>query len=881
MRSKVHIDCCTAIRFLVAVAMFTLLSFSAFAQQKITGTVIDARTRQPLDYVNVYYDKKGVGGQTDEKGRFSIPENSEWKELTISSMGYISQVIKIKPGKTKNISIKLVPSPHQIKDIIITASKTKYSRKDNPSVEFMKKVIAHKKMNDLKSKDYYSYSSYEKIVSSVNNVTEKVLESGKLKNFEFVKDQVERCPETGKLILPLTMHEKVTDYFYRKSPKANKAILRADKKQGLTTLFQTGDIMNTALEDVFTEVNIFDNVCRLFQYPFTSPIANNAISFYRYYIEDTLYIDTDRVIQVGFIANNQQDLGFTGHLYVMDDSTYQIRRVQLRIPGRSDINFVESMNISQDFATLPTGERVIIKNDMLVELKLVDLIPTGALVQRTVRNSNFIFDSIPDITLKQIKGSLYTDPNASLKNDEYWAQVRGTAELTQTEKNMGNFMTKLKKVKGFGPVLFVFKTLMENFVETGDSTHNYVDIGPVNTVVSYNHYDGLRLRASALTNANLSPHLFAKGYLAYGVQTKQIYGQGQLIYSFRDNSYLPQEFPRNDISLTYMNDIISPFDQFIKTDKDNMFLSLKSGTNDQFSHLDRWTVKYQREFESGLSYSGEFRRTKSTPVDKLFYQSLDGGAQPVNDPTKWIDNMTTSEFTASFTFEPGALYSNTKQRRLKMNKDAPIITLSHTFGINGLFGSDYSYNISELNIFKRIWLPHAWGRMDVNFRAGAQWNKVPYPMLLQAPANQSYIIQQNTFEMVNSLEFLNDRYALMFFDWNLNGKLFNRIPLLQRLKWREFVGFNIMMATLTDKNNPATSNYTDSDLLYFPGHFNDAGEYESNTYRMDWDRPYMEARFGISNIFKLFHIEAVRRLSYLDNDNAKKWGFRLMIKMQF
>lgn len=850
-------------------------------QAQITGTVIDARTGQPLDYVNVYYDKKGVGGITDGKGKFSIKENEDWKEITVSSLGYISQIIKLKPGKKKNIRIRLVPSPQQIKDIVITASKNKYSRKNNPSVEFMKKVIAHKKANDLKNKDYYTFTSYEKMVCSVNNVTDKVLESDKLKSFDFVKDQVELCPETGKWILPLTMHEKVTDYYYRNHPKSNKAIVRADKKQGLTTLFQTGDIFNNAVEDVFTEVNIYENVCRLFQYPFTSPIADNAISFYRYYIQDTTYIDNDRVIQVGFIANNQQDFGFTGHLYVMDDSTYQVRRVHLRIPGRSDVNFVESMNISQDFATLPTGDRVMTVNDMLVELKLIDLIPPGALIQRTVRNSDYSFDSIPDITLKKIKGATYIDPNASLKDEKYWAEVRGTTELSNTEKNLGKFVTNLKKVKGFKPAIFVFKTLMENFIETGDSTHNYVDIGPVNTAISYNHYDGLRLRVSAITNANLSPHLFGKGYVAYGTQTKNVYGKGELIYSFKNNAYLPDEFPKHDISLSYMNDVVSPFDQFLKTDKDNMFLAVKSGKNDQFTHVHKWRVNYQREYESGFGYSASLTRTHTKPVDELFYQQLNGTPVPENDPVKWLKNMNTTELTASVTFEPGAVYSNTKQRRIKMNKDAPIITLSHTLGIDGLLGSDYHYNISELNIYKRIWMPHAWGKIDLNFRAGAQWNKVPYPMLLLPPANQSYIIQQNTFEMINALEFMNDRYALMFFDWHLNGKIFNRIPLLQRLKWREFVGFNIMMASLTDKNNPATSDYTDKDLFYFPGHFKEDGTYECNTYRMDWDRPYMELRFGIANIFKLFHVEAVRRLSYLDNDKAKKWGFRLMIKMQF
>lgn len=846
---------------------------------QITGTVIDARTREPLDYVNVYYDKKGVGGQTDEKGKFSIKEHPEWKEITVSSMGYVSQVIKLRPGK-KNITIKLVPSPHQITDIVITASKNKYSRKNNPSVEFMKRVIAHKKRNDIRSKDYYQYSSYEKVVCSVNNLNAGSFESDRMRKFAFMKDQIQKCDETGKMVLPLTLREKVTDYYFRKHPKSSKSVVKADRKSGMTTLFQTGDIFNNAIEDVFTEVNIFEEVCRLFQYPFPSPIANNAITFYRYYLQDTTYIDNDRVIQVSFIPNNQQDFGFTGHLYVMDDSTYQVRRVNLRIPGRSDINFVESLNITQDFAILPTGERVVTSNDMLVELQLADLIPTGALIQRTVRNRNYVFDSIPELTLKKIKGSSYTEPDASLKTEGYWSQMRGV-ELTKTEKNLDGFMDNLKKVRGFRPVLFVFKTLMENFIETGDSTNNKVDIGPVNTVISYNDYDGLRLRFSALTNANLNPNLFASGYLSYGTKTQRFYGKGTLRYSFIKKAYLPDEFPIYDISFSYMNDIVSPTDQFLKTDKDNMFLAIKSSSTDQYSHIRKWNLKYTHEHENGLSYYLEGVRTDNKPVDKLFYQSLDGAPCPANDPAKWIDNITTTEFTASISFEPGAFYSNTKQRRIKMNKDAPIFTLTHTIGVNGLLGGEYTSNVSELNIYKRFWLPHAWGRMDMNFRAGAQWNKVPYPMLLMPPSNQSYIIQKNTFEMLNNLEFLHDRYALMFFNWDLNGKIFNRLPLIQKLKWREFVGFNIMMASLSDRNNPASSGYTDSELFYFPGHFLPDGTWESNTYDMSWDKPYMEVRFGISNIFKLLHVEAVRRLSYLDNRDARKWGFRLMFKMQF
>ena len=117
--------------------------------------------------------------------------------------------------------------------------------------------------------------------------------------------------------------------------------------------------------------------------------------------------------------------------------------------------------------------------------------------------------------------------------------------------------------------------------------------------------------------------------------------------------------------------------------------------------------------------------------------------------------------------------------------------------------------------------------------------------------------------------------------WDMNGKIFNRIPLLKKLKWREFIGVNMLWGTLTDKNNPAKSNYSDGELFYFPSHFNKDGVYESNTYVMDPNTPYVELRMGIHNIFKLVHVEYIRRLTYLNHPDINKDGFRFMVRVTF
>ena len=853
------------------------LSLGAYAQ--VTGVVIDSKTRQPVDVANVYYEGTTTGATTDEKGRFTIMERDDWNELTISSLGYVTQKVRLIRGKKKNLKILLVSSPRQIEEVTIEGRRSRYRRRDNPAVELMRKVIDHKKSYDLHQKDFFTYTKYEKMVFSINEFTEKVFEESEMKRFAFLKDHVERCPETGKLILPLTVDESISELFFRKSPHTEKTVIKAQSSKGVNELVNTGDILTSVLKDVFTDVDIYENECRLLQHPFKSPIANSAISFYRYYIEDTLMIDGDKVIQIEFGPNNLQDFGFSGTLFVMADSSYQVRKVELHIPTRSDVNFVENMVISQDFAELPTGERVVVSNDMLVELKLVSFL-NKLQVQRVIRNNNYSFEEISQKVFKRIKGTVFKEPDAEMQSDDFWNEYR-EVELTHSESQMDTFLDRLQKVKGFKYLIFGFKALVENFVETGDSVHpNYVDIGPVNTIITSNHYDKWRFRASALTNANLSPHFFASGYIAYGTKTHNVYGKLQLTYAFNKKAYLPREFPMNNLSVTYMNDVISPFDKFIPTDKDNMFLALKATDVDQFTHTKEVSLAYNREYLNGLKFDVSITHARNEPVDALFYQPLDDAGIPVNDPTRWKRRLTTSEAKASVSFEPGAAYVNTKQRRVKINKEAPIVTVSHTMGFNKLLGGEYEYNVTEGTIYKRIWIPNSFGKMDFLIKGGIQWNKVPFPLLIHPAANQSYIVTDNTFALIGNLEFLNDRYLSVMYMWDLNGKLFNRIPLLKKLKWREMIGVNMLWGALTDKNNPSKTNDM-SGLFYFPGHFQSDGSYECNTVVMDKKTPYMELRLAIHNIFKIVHIEYVRRLTYLTNPNINRWGIRLKVRMTF
>ena len=849
--------------FLLFLLLGCCISVSA---QNIQGVVTDSLTNDPIPYLSVFYEGKGVGSITDNDGHYKVETRKGWNKLTFSAVGYVTKVVNIIPGVTKNLNVRMRPDDIMLDEVVVKPKREKYSRKNNPAVELMKKVIAHKNNNKLSENDYYQYNKYQKITMSLNDVTPEMLEKGMYKKMPFLKDQIELCEETNKFILPISVDETASQKIYRKHPKSEKTLIKGMSSTGVNELFATGDMLSTVLKDVFTDVNIYDNDIRLLQYPFISPISSSdAISFYKFYIMDTTFVDKDKCFHLTFVPNNSQDFGFTGHLYVLADSSYTVKKCTMNLPKKSGVNFVDNMDIIQEFEQLPNGEWVLKTDDMIVEMTLMKIMQ-GFQIRRTTRYSDYAFDELPQQLFKR-KGAEIKEADAMMRGDDFWNQYR-PVPLTQTESSMDMLVKRLEQMPGFKYVIFVLKAFIENFVETGTKEHpSKVDIGPVNTMISNNYIDGLRLRMSAQTTANLNPHLFLKGYYAYGFKDHRSKYMGEVEYSFNKKEYLPREFPKNSITFSYQYDVMSPTDKFLKTDKDNVFVSFKTSTVDQMSYVRNIALKYENETQFGLKTTVEVKNSKDEPTGGLAYITND-------DQKTLIPEIQTMEASLAFRYAPGETFVNTKQRRIPVSFDAPVFTLSHTTGFKGVLGGEYNFNLTEVGLYKRFWFS-SWGKIDMFVKGGAQWNKVPFPLLIMPAANLSYILQRETFNLINNMEFLNDRYASLDVSWDLNGKIFNRIPLLKKLKWREAIGFKMLYGHLTDKNNPM-KHPGDSELFLFP-----TRDGRPTSFVMDPKTPYMECSVGIHNIFKILHIDYVRRLNYLDHPDANKWGVRFMVMMTF
>ena len=844
-----------------------LLIFSlAIDAQTIRGVVVDEETGDSIPHPGLQYKKGKVVVSGGSDGSFSIPRlNDEY--LTVSAVGYKTLQILIGPNTPARMRITLKPDTKRLKEVTVRGKKGKYSRKNNPAVELMKRVIAAKKRNDLENHDYYRYDKYQKLTLAVNDITPAEVEKEKGKNRQWLVNQIEFCPYNNKLILPLSVDETITQHIYRKDPKKEKTIVLGQRATGVNDLIQTGEMLNTVLKDVFTDVDLYDDQIRLLQYPFTSPIGKDAIAFYRFYIVDTVYVDRDECYHLEFTPNNQQDFGFRGELWVLTDSTLHVKKCRLSLPRKSDVNFTDNLSVTQEFTKLPNGEWVLTTDDMYVEMSVVDFL-TKAVVIRTTRMTDYAFDPIPDKAFKG-KAKVKYDPSSRMRGDDFWADNR-TVELTGSERGMGTFIDNLTKTKGFKYLLFGMKVLIENYVETGGKTHpSLVDIGPINTMVSTNFIDGMRTRLSAQTTANLNPRLFVSGYYARGWDSRKNYYKGQVTYSFNKKEYMPWEFPKRTLTFTSTYDVCSPSDKFMPTDKDNVFTSFKWTDVDKMMFYNRQELAFEYEQDWGFKTTVKLKTEENEACGKLYFTPL--SLYDAETPAIEHGKIRTTEASIELRYAPGETYVNTKQRRLKINYDPPVFTLSHTVGVKGVLGGDYNYNFTEASVYKRFWL-NSWGKLDVTLKGGIQWNKVPFPLLIMPAANLSYIVEDETFNMINNMEFLNDRYASLDVSWDLNGKIFNRIPLIKKLKWREWLGVKVLWGTLTDKNNPTlAANAGDPLLMQFP----------EGSYVMDPHRPYIELIAGIHNIFKIFHVQFVHRLNYNGLPTAKKNGVRLMMRFTF
>ena len=857
------------IRYIILIALLQAVAgiFLSHAQSftSASGIVKDSITGEPLPFVSVYFDGSTIGAMTDDNGTFTLQNNQGYTKLAAASLGYDTKFIDLKPGKKNdNLEVLLKPTAFEISEVVVKPKREKYTRKDNPAVELIKKVIAHKNDNQIEAKPEYQTEVYEKLSLSLDNFNPNLDKNKFLKKFKFIKNYLDTSEFNGKPILTVSVRENLSDFYYRKSPKAEKMIVRAKRMQGIDKTLDDGGGITSNLEEIFKSINIFDNNIPILLNRFVSPLSSTlATTYYHYYIMDTLDVGGDKCVDLAFVPANSESYGFTGRLYITLDGNYAVKKVLLNTPANINLNWVDKLRIEQEFKQMPDSTWVLDQENTFVNFYVVK--GTQQLYAHQLRNyDNYNFNVQNADSVFGLLGALHVLPEATAQPDTFWTHNR-PIPLKEKEDALKDLLGQLRKVPAFNAIIKTAEILITGYIPTAnDKKVTKFDFGPMNTTFSANHLEGFRMRVGGMTTANLNPYWFASGYLAYGTNDRKIKYNLKLTHSFTKKEYHEGENPVNNLSFIQEYDVYTPGQDFLFTSKDNIFVAWKVGEPvTKMQYIRKSVLQYEKEWLNGLTWKSWIMNQNNEAAGTLQYIKRDESGNLYH-----IKDFTTSEIGTQLRFAPGERAYNGrsgKESVFNLSKDAPVFKLSHQLGIKGVLGGDYNYNHTEISAEKRIWLS-SFGHIDAQVKAGKVWDKVPFPLLILPNTNQSITIQPEAFHMMNALEFVTDQYVSFNATYYLKGWILNRIPGIKWLRLREVLSFNMIYGGLTDKNNPTLT----PGLFLLPDGTQPLGS-----------TPYMECSVGLENIFKILRIDYYRRLTYLDHPDIKKGGIRIALRFTF
>ena len=386
----------------------------------VKGVITDAETGEPLPFVNVLADgSKSLGTTTDFSGQFVLQNSEPFTKIKITFLGYKTQSRTVTPYKTQNFNFRLEKETKELKEVIIKAGKRGYRNKDNPAVQLIQLVIDHKDENRKNAVEAYEVEKYEKVQFALSNISEKFKNRKFLRKFQFIFENIDTVSLKGKEILPVYLTETISDLYYKKDPKASKEIVQGTRKVNFDKYFDNQGI-SKFIQYLIQEIDIYKNNVTILTNQFVSPISDVAPIFYRYYILDTLMIDTTKCVQLGFFPRNKSDFLLQGDLYITLDGHYAVRKNEMTVSPDINLNFVKELKIAQDFKQAAPGEWMLNTDEIAIDFG-VGANGLGLFGQRSVSYKAYIVDK-PKTEDFYNELKEFVPDTISEKSDEYWLQ---------------------------------------------------------------------------------------------------------------------------------------------------------------------------------------------------------------------------------------------------------------------------------------------------------------------------------------------------------------------------------------------------------------------------------------------------------------------------
>lgn len=797
--------------------------------QMATGWVVDHDTGEPIVYASIVIKGTQMGVNSDDSGYFSIriPVNTE-PTLVFSFVGYENKEVKIRSKMLRSgreIRVRM-NSANELKAVIIKAL-------ENPAFPIIRNIIKNKDKNNPDNIRSYKTDIYSRSLIRLKNIKAETIENSKA--LRSLKDVfINQQDSTDRYTIPLLFTEEQREMTLSRDPYFSESISKGIRSEGIPVL-EDADITSDYIDIFNKELNFYNDNIMIQTTPLVSPISSYGFTYYDYrLIRDTLYSAEYgyREYRIQFRPKNPRDAVFIGEFTVYD-SVFALKNIRAKVSPQSNIPFVISYQAQLEYALLQDTIPFISHSFLDIDIHLWkfknDKVRTVANVSLHNYYSNTEFN--PVLQIATGRDMLNRKKTGKLTDEEMLVYRKDT--LTAVEKEATNSLKELNKVWW---VRFTGKAL--EVLGSGYYKTKKIDFGPYPEMLKLNGMEGLRVNLSMRTGDAFHPNFFAGGFVGFGMKDKRV--KGKLDVGWKFNSRYRQTLTIGGSYDSYRvgsntEHLMMLRENALVLDEDMFFVAAFARKLD-----DKYTMRYGGH----ITYEKEWQRWLSSYLTVSHYTTKSSDLTPFTHygvPVPHVDQQELAlRFRASSNDERRSDFFS---RRIYMgNGNLPVINLVLTGGRYNLAGVNKTGYYGKAHVAIRHFISLGTTQLRYFSEMGMIMGAVPFMALEVHNGNESWIYSPFKFNTLNNLVVASDFYTTFMFEYNLNGLLFNRLPLIKQLNIKEMLTCKIMYGFQDVGRH--------SRVLDMPDYI----------YPMNSDIPYMEFGVGVKNIFQFFAVGCLWRL---------------------
>lgn len=814
-------------------SIFLLITTVCFSQQtKVYGTVWDANTGEKMPYVKVQFKNSKIGTLTDSVGGYSIETYYATDSIQFSFNGFLTFTTEVRKDETQEINVRLTTRLSEIQEVVIRPPD------ELPSTRLHKRVIAHKDINNKEKLYSYEYEVYNKLQMDVNNIGEDFTKRNVVKRLDLVMQYLDST-ENGTTYLPAILSESISNFYFKNNPQKKKEIVEATRVTGVDNLQ-----FNQFLGDMYFDINIYDNNINILNRSFISPVSNFARNYYRFYLEDSTFIDQQWCYKLRFVPKRTGDMTFHGEMWI-HDTTYAVKQISATISPDANINYVQDLYFEQYFDQVEKEVWMLTREKLIADINITkNSMVYGFYGRKLSSRKNFVINKERDDDFYKSDNTVEFADSAKIRTDNYWNTHRHEP-LSKQEQGIDDMVDSLN-------ALPFFKTLrrLTYFATTGYYPIGKVEIGNAFSMFSYNKVEHFRAALALRTSNAFSKRLEIGGRIAYGFNDEKFKYGGSIRYNITPKK-------RGMLTVYYSNDIEqlgqSPTAAAIGSTFGTLF---RTGPPDKLTFVQKIGVNLEKDIKKDLILYGGFELKEFSTLGDSSYLKFN----PVSNFYDTIKTIRSSEFIARIRWTKDEEFLSGTFDRASLRSKYPIISLQGIFGVKGLFGSDYNYQKVELMIEHNRPIGYL-GRIRYGANAGYIFGTAAYPFLKVHEGNESLWLLTTTFNKLNFFEFVSDKYVGAFIENHWEGLLFDRIPLVKKAKLRLVTTGRITYGGISSRHSVE---------MLLPKYIKQFGGI-----------PYAEASVGIENIFKVGRVDLIWRITHLQPNPTFADQFAIRFRWSF